>query len=143
MIEDMSTDFTKYIINRGETHLETEHFWGKLEVRKEKESTEHCIDILVGQKGKDEYIDPNTGKKMKNHGHMIIRKDMTLLYINPRGSIFSVKRTVNSKLNGRLSEETQFFKTGNGKAYLNVELTIDEPTLTINVNLKEATLTET
>ena len=138
----MVTDFSKYTIKPDCKHYETEHFWGQIGIRKEHETKELCIDILVGRKGKDEYIDTIAGRKMKNHGHMIIRKDQSLLFVDPRGSIVSVIRIVDSKLSGRLSEGTQFFRTEDGKALLTVKMKIDEPTKTIEVNLEEAKITE-
>ena len=93
----------------------------------------------------DEYIDILIGKKGSNipHSHFGLNLDQTFRFVEPRSAMHSIRREIDSKFKGRISDEKIKFDGQQGPANFTFKVLIHGPTKTIEVKLKEAKLTET
>jgi len=121
----------EYKIKKGKERVKTQNYWGTVRLRKDSQIDEYYVDVLIGKKDKD-----------APHVHVGINLDQTLRFVEPRNELVKIRREVNSKFRGKLSDESVVYKKVPEGAELTFKIVIDDPIKTIEVILDEVMLNE-
>ena len=122
---------TTFTIKHGKERLETENYWAVFRVKKDLKRNDEYIDVLVGSKGQR---DP--------HIHAGINFDQSRRFVESRGRLVDLRRQVDSKMKGRLSDETITYTNKPSTSRFTFKIIIDGPTRTITPVFEEASLEE-
>jgi hypothetical protein len=125
---------SSYTIKPGKERLESANFWAQFRVKKDDRRGDEYVDVLIGNK-----------YETKPHSHIGINLDQSTRFVEPRGMLNTMRREIDSKLRGRLADETLTYsvpKEGKPKGKLVFQLIIDEPTRTITPKFGESRIEE-
>jgi hypothetical protein len=127
-IKGVDTTFT---VKRGRDKQETTHYWAIFSVKRDSRRGDEYIDVLVGSKGKR---DP--------HIHIGINFDQSRRFVESRDRLVDMRRRIDSKLKGKLVDETITYSNKPARSRFTFKITIDEPTRTITPVFEESSLEE-
>lgn len=112
----------------GKEFYETRKAWAKVRIKKDDKLGDHYVDVLMGSKGKDPHI------------HLGANGDGTLRFMEDRGKLSSLRRRVVDSKRGVLEDKSAMLKPETGENTFEFTVLVDEPTRTIKVIFKDATL---
>jgi hypothetical protein len=130
-IKGVDSSFT---IKEGKERLETKNFWAEFRVKKDERHGDQYVDVLIGRRDEADA-----------HSHIGINFDQSTRFVESRGVLNTLRREVDSKLRGRLADETIEYserKEGKPEGKFIFQIIIDEPTRTITPKFDEAQLEE-
>jgi hypothetical protein len=122
-----------FTIKHGRERLKTNNYWAVFRVKKDPRRNDEYIDVLVGSKGQEE-----TRWKV----HAGINFDQSRRFVESRDHLVELRRQVESKLKGRLADETIVYSNKRVRSRFTFKVIIDEPTKTITPIFEEASLEE-
>jgi len=125
-------DDTTFKIRKGKERITSENYWGNVRIIKDSKTNEEYIDVLVGIKN-----------ETRPHVHIGINLDQSLRFVESRDELVTIRRKVESKLRGKLKDETVSYKSNKpAGATLTFDVIVDDPTKTIEVKFRDMILSE-
>ncbi len=93
-----SIDLSTITFEKKTYFIENEKHWAKLRFKRDQ-NNEPYLDVLAGKKSSSE------NNFEKNHFHAAYTIETEQMFVDDRNKIHNVKRTLDSNIKGRVSEE--------------------------------------